>query len=311
MTDIPASVKNTAMLQMAITIDDLPFAGGRELYDGDQLASMLARVCKDTHVPITGFVNSSKFKSEEACRLFSELWSEGGLLLGNHTACHTSLHSCSPIIWEEDVIRGEIGLPVSTSLTKDDFKPFRYPYLDMGITPEQRERAVTFLRSRGYSACPVSVDVMDWLWTKLYESQAFVTMEPRESLVERFLQYVRAAVQESERLFLSTIGRIPAQVVLLHANWLTADVFPQIIAEIAKLNYAFITVKEALTDEAYSLPTSYFGKVGTIWPNHLRVTQGELSDTEITPVIAGWDTYSLVLHASTRELSFRVPYKVR
>jgi peptidoglycan-N-acetylglucosamine deacetylase len=71
------------------------------------------------------------------------------------------------------------------------------------------------------------------------------------------------------------MGYEPKQILLLHANSLEADHLGELLDMIRKRGYRFITLENALNDEAYSLPDSYVGEEGTNWIDHWAITRGQ------------------------------------
>jgi hypothetical protein len=56
-----------------------------------------------------------------------------------------------------------------------------------------------------------------------------------------------------------------SHTLLLHANSINAEYFDDLAAMLKKRGYKFVTLEEALKDEAYSLPDTYIGPAGISW----------------------------------------------
>jgi len=50
---------------------------------------------------------------------------------------------------------------------------------------------------------------------------------------------------------------------LLHGNWLEADHIAEVLDLLHKRVYRFITLQDALSDAAYSIPDDFIGEEGT------------------------------------------------
>lgn len=67
--------------------------------------------------------------------------------------------------------------------------------------------------------------------------------------------------QQSQML----LGRQISQTLLLHANSINAEYFDDLVAMIRKRRFKFVSLEEALKDEAYNLPDTYIGPAGISW----------------------------------------------
>jgi hypothetical protein len=62
--------------------------------------------------------------------------------------------------------------------------------------------------------------------------------------------------------------------MLLHASELNSRKMPEILAMFERRGYAFVSLKEALRDEVYSLPENYAGPGGFSWIHRWAKTKG-------------------------------------
>jgi len=85
-------------------------------------------------------------------------------------------------------------------------------------------------------------------------------------------------------------GREIPQVLLLHANNLNADGFAQVAEMLVRRGYRFVSLEEALKDEAYRLPDNFVGAPGNSWFNHWSITAGRKPVP--TPAPPEWITIS-------------------
>ena len=53
-----------------------------------------------------------------------------------------------------------------------------------------------------------------------------------------------------------------------------------------KRGYQFVTLQDALSDPAYSMPDDYIGEEGTNWIDHWAITRGKVPLN--TPVFPQW-----------------------
>ncbi len=96
----------------------------------------------------------------------------------------------------------------------------------------------------------------------------------QKQIVESYLSYTDSVFAYNEKLSKELIGYEPKQVLLLHGNWLEADHIGELLDLLRKRGYQFVTLEEALSDSAYSVPDEYAGEEGTTWIEHWAITRG-------------------------------------
>jgi len=60
---------------------------------------------------------------------------------------------------------------------------------------------------------------------------------------------------------------------LIHANALNGDYLDELLTMYEQRNYTFISIEEALTDEAYQSKDDYAGRGGIPWLHRWAMTQ--------------------------------------
>jgi len=77
-----------------------------------------------------------------------------------------------------------------------------------------------------------------------------------------------------ERRSVEVVGREFPQIMLLHANELNSRKMPDILAMFRRRGYRFVSLDEALRDDAYRLPENYVGPGGFSWIHRWSITKG-------------------------------------
>jgi peptidoglycan-N-acetylglucosamine deacetylase len=277
--------------EIAITIDDLPAANANNMtgVEIDELTAKLLATLRAQNVPAVGFVNERKlFKDGEVDARIKALamWLDDGFELGNHTFGHTSLNIATLQAWEEEVIRGETVTRTLQVQRKMKMRYFRHPYLDTGRDLQTRRAAEAFLVSRGYHIAPVTMDAWDWMFASVYEDarrRGDSTLQ--QQLVAEYLSYTSTTFEYYEKLSKDLIGYEPKQILLLHGNWLEADHIGELFELLRKRGYQFVSLQDALSDSAYSMPDEYAGD-GTGWLDHWAITRGH--PPQNAPIFPQW-----------------------
>lgn len=278
---VPLAAQNPPRRAIAITIDDLP-AASADFMTADEINGMTAKLVttlRDQKIPAVGFVNEKKlYKLGEVDARINALkmWGDNGLELGNHTYAHTSLNRVTLKDWEEEVIRGETVTAQLLAQHQMKMRYFRHPYLDTGRDLQTRGDAEAFLVNRGYRIAPVTMDAWDWMYAPVYEdARKRGDTELQKKLLDSYLAHTTDVFDYYEKLSKNLIGYEPAQILLLHGNWLEADHIGELLDLLRKRGYRFVTLGEALGDTAYSLPDEYVGEEGGGWIEHWAITRGQ------------------------------------
>ena len=268
--------------RVAITFDDLPtvsVAGDGLAADRAMTEELLAAI-RESGAPAIGFVNEGKLAPaggppEDARIALLERWLEAGLDLGNHTYSHPDLHRIPLEDFEKEVARGdEITRRL---LAARQWRPryFRHPFLHTGRDLATKAGLEKFLAARGYAVAPVTHDNSDWIFARGYAGAA---RRGDRALADRiaaaYVPYMEAKFDYFERQSRRLFGREIPQVLLLHANSLNADTFGALAAMMRRRGYSFVTLDEALADEAYRSADSYTGAAGITWLHRWALTRG-------------------------------------
>jgi peptidoglycan-N-acetylglucosamine deacetylase len=268
--------------QIAITIDDLPASAAQSM-SGAAITDMTWRLLatlKQQQVPAVGFVNERKlyYKWGEVDERIKALnmWLDAGFELGNHTYGHTSLNRAGLKDFEEAVIQGESVTRLLLAQHNMKLRYFRHPYLDVGRDLQTRRDAEAFLVARGYRIAPVTVDAWDWMSASVYDdAKKRGDTAVQQEVVSAYLSYHAEVFGYYEKLAKDLMGYEPKQILLLHANFLEAEHIGELLDLMRKRGYRFITLEDALTDQAYSLSDTYVGEEGANWLDHWAITRGQ------------------------------------
>jgi peptidoglycan/xylan/chitin deacetylase (PgdA/CDA1 family) len=272
---------------VAVTFDDLPGPPGG-LVSNDVAAlrentGKLLDTLTRLRVPAVGFVNEGKLHvggegpaEAEARKSILRMWTDAGFELGNHTYSHESLNTTPLAEFEDDVVRGE---PVVRGLLAErgrTLRYFRHPFLQVGLDLEKRRAFESFLATRGYTVAPVTIDDDEYVYAAVYADALRRADRVTATRVgEDYLRYMDAVFAFVEDVSRRLLGREVRQVLLVHANTLNADLFGRVADALKARGYAFVTLDDALKDEAYRSPDTYVGRWGISWLHHWELTAGK------------------------------------
>jgi peptidoglycan/xylan/chitin deacetylase (PgdA/CDA1 family) len=247
---------------VAITIDDLPYAGGKTQSTAEAVNRKILDVLHAHHAPATGFVNQKGVVGPQILRE----WIEGGFDLGNHTYSHPDINDLSVEQIEEEIVRGEssIGPLMKEAGKKLEF--FRFPMNHTGDTKEKHDAITAFLSQRGYRLATCTIDTSDYIF-----NDAYVRMLAKKDgaaarkLLLEYLAYSDTEIEYYAALNKQVLGYEPPEVMLLHDNRLNADVLEKILQLFEEKRYRFVSLDQAQHDASYQTPETYITKFGPMW----------------------------------------------
>ena len=277
---------------IAVTIDDLPVVSTRkDLKNRQQITRKLLAHITKAKIPAIGFVNEGKLykndKRDEAQINLLRSWLDAGLELGNHTFSHMSLHNNPLEKYEADILKGEIITKELLQTKGMTMRYFRHPYLWTGLSLEIKNDLGKFLNEHNYTIAPVTIDNSDWIFASAYD-KAFDKRDKKlmKQIGAAYVPYLEAKIDYWERQSVKLFGREIKQILLLHANFINSDYFDDIAKMLKKRNYGFVTLENALTDEAYKLPDTFVRRNGISWLHRWAIEKGReniLPDEPKTP----------------------------
>ena len=269
--------------RVAITIDDGPVVGeATDLASFQRVTEGLIGAFVAEKVPVTIFINEQQLNVQgqrDARAAVVERWLDAGFEVGNHTYSHKSANNVPVDEFLDDAIKGEV---VMAQLLKQRGKTltwFRYPYLHSGTTAEIHDVILTFLDHHGYRAAPVTVDYADYSFAGIYRRELRAgNIEVAERIKQAYLDQVDVGFDRAERGSVEVFGREIAQILLIHCNELNAVSLRESVARMRKRGYQFITLAEAMQDQAYARPDTFAGSGGSWISRSARALGKELTN---------------------------------
>jgi peptidoglycan/xylan/chitin deacetylase (PgdA/CDA1 family) len=272
----------------AIFFDDLPkaYAGKDTAGDIRATTECLLQALQAHHAPATGFVNErGLFVPDETDARIEVLrmWLTAGMQLGNHTFSHLDLNKTPLQDYEDDVIHGEVvwrklvaDHDQKAGNTTPTARYFRHPYTHTGETKEKKAAFETFLKSRGYTIAPFTIEAFDWGFNAIY-TKAVVAgdKELAQRIRASYLGYVDTMVGYFEQKSRELFGREIPQILLIHANNINADATDEILTHLEKRGYCLVTLGQALSDPAYATKDDYVGPIGPSWLHRWALAFGK------------------------------------
>jgi peptidoglycan/xylan/chitin deacetylase (PgdA/CDA1 family) len=267
----------SAQREVAITFDDLPSTRTRAENLPAVTRKLLATITTN-RIPVIGFVNEQKLYIDGKLNPrrvdLLRQWIAAGADLGNHTFSHVAIDGVPLEEYQRDVIRGETVTRSLLAAKGKKLTYFRHPQLRTGPDDDYRRGLDTFLRQRGYTVAPVTIDNNDYIFADVYSrARARGDEETMTRVADAYLVYMEEIFIFFEKLSMEFLGREVKQTLLLHANELNADYFDELVTMMKRRGYRFISLDEALKDPAYKSAEAQ-SKRGLSWLHRWMLAKG-------------------------------------
>jgi peptidoglycan/xylan/chitin deacetylase (PgdA/CDA1 family) len=283
--------------RVAITIDDGPVVNEMsDLGNFQRITNGLIGSFQIEKVPVTIFINERQLNvpgQRDARAAVVEQWLNAGFEVGNHAYSHKSASNVSVDEFTDDVVKGEVITRALLERRGQQLVWLRYPYLHSGATAEAHQAIVDFLEERKYRHAPVTVDYADYTFAGAYTRELRRgNVEVAERIKQAYLDQIDVGFNYAERFSTELYGRELAQILLIHCNELNSVSLRDSIARMRKRGYTFITLEEAMRDEAYQRPDTFAGPGGS-WLSRTATVMGRKPSDEVAaarPVVPRWIT---------------------
>lgn len=245
--------QDAAPLKLAITVDDLPVHGAAPPGEAPLRVAeeMIAALKSGGASDAVGFVNGQDVEADPATREVLTAWRAAGLPLANHGWAHRHLSEISVAEFEQEVARNE---PLLRELSAgDEWRWFRFPFLDEGGSAEKRTAARQVLARRGYKVAAVTMDFSDWQWTAPYARCAGTGDQAAiQRMEDAFLKAARENITYSRARAHRAAGRDIPYVLLLHVSAFSGRMMPRLLELYREAGFRFVPIEEAQSDPFYA-----------------------------------------------------------
>lgn len=245
--------------RIALSFDDVPRAPGG-FFTPDERTEMLIQALAQAKVGQAAFfVTTGNLEKpfgaggEERVNAYAA----AGHVIGNHSHSHCWLSRTEVEDYVADIDRAEAWLK-----GRSGRRPwYRFPFLDEGGKDLAKRDAVrAALKRRGLHNAYVTIDNYDWhldaLAAKAMREDRVMNLDALRNL------YVETLVDTAnfyDRMAVDTLGRSPAQMLLLHETDLAALFIPALVAALRADGWQVVTADEAYRDPiAAKEPDTWF-----------------------------------------------------
>ncbi len=249
---------------IAITIDDAPVTKPLSYSDNWErtvVTDSLTRALVRHAAPATVFAIGSDLENPDLATLVRN-WTDAGFLMANHSMSHRSFNQLTR---EAGVLEIGQAQAVLSRVAPVDHRSryFRFPFLEEGVSLNDRAFWYGVLDSMALEAAPVTITTDDWRFDNEYaEAEAAEDWDRRYRIGQEYVAHVRESVRHWDGLGGQLYGRNVRHILMLHANRINRDYLGVILEGLAEDGFAFISLPAALEDKLYAENVTWIGPSG-------------------------------------------------
>jgi peptidoglycan/xylan/chitin deacetylase (PgdA/CDA1 family) len=252
---------------VAITFDDLPFAGATPGSAAKAAAvnRAITRILRRERVPAIGFVterHTATLKSKG--RSLIRDWIAAGFDVGNHGATHADINTLTIEEVRREIVDGEHTIRPLTQQAGRSLRFYRFAYNHVGETEEKRIAIENELASRGYQLAASTIDTSDYVFDRAHV-RAKGNPVLRAKIEQAYLDHTRTQLRYYQALSRQVLGRTPPAILLLHANGVNAATLRRVIAVLRSEGMRFVSLADAQSDSAYAFSPKIATRFGPMW----------------------------------------------
>jgi len=279
---------------VAITVDDIPCANCAPIkasstpIQGFLLDTnrRMVTAFKRQHIPVTALVTTHIVdEAGESGKQALMLWLNAGFDLGNHTDTHPDFNVLTVEQMEAEIMTADKKLRPLLQANGHRLQFFRFPYNHTGDSVAKHDALSAFLAQQGYKLAACTIEATDYSFASAYSRAVGVNDKGMARKIrEEYLLYTGTEIDFYAELNRRVLGYEPPEVLLIHASLLNADVAEELLQLFRDRGYHFISLAEAESDAAYSIPesspTSYGQMWGYRWAKEKKIVKIGITETD-------------------------------
>lgn len=254
--------------------------------DADATARLLIEKLKSHKVPAIGFLQGGMISDGE--KLFpvraniARLWRDAGFEIGIGGFRHIWFYDTNV---DEYIANVEKNEQIARKILGEKNLPLRYfsyPFLNTGKTAEDRTRFESWLAARGLTPVKYTIDNQEWMYSYAYDmARERNDLGAMTEIRVAFVKYMSEMIDHYEAYSQEMFGRDIAQTLVLTPSRLVTDSADELFGMLEKRGYGFVSMEEALRDEAYKTEENFdntratIGKSGISWFERWQMAQGK------------------------------------
>jgi peptidoglycan/xylan/chitin deacetylase (PgdA/CDA1 family) len=259
--------------KIALTFEEVPYMKPLGFWRPREVSNMILRTLEGEKIPAAGFLVQEKVEDDMSTYIILSDWVTRGHILGNQTWGDADLNMLKYEHFMEHLSDGQKYLRRIAKAHPFNYRYLRYPLLHEGAEPKTKKRIRKALARAEYQIAHVTVKTADWVFNRPYldhERDPDAMSQVKKLYLDHISDSLNYAEKQSEAVF----GRNIAHIMQLRNCIATAGFLPDLIAMLKERGYEFVSLPDALGDEAYKTEEDYVGPLGLSFTDRVAATKG-------------------------------------
>ena len=264
--------------------------------DADATARLLIAKLQQYKVPAIGFLTGSQISDGE--KLFPvranivRLWRDAGFEIGIGGFKHLPFHDQPLDAYIANVEKNERIAKQILGEKNQTLRYFSYPYLYTRKN-DDHVKFENWLAARGLTSVKYTIDNNEWMYSYAYDvARMDNDVNTMKEIREAFLDYMTKMFEHYEAYSAEMFGRDIPQTMVLTPSRLVTDTADDLFGMIKNRGYNFVSMENAMSDDAFKTEEKYEGDNGISWFDRWTLTAGKRlrDEPEIAPLVQKmWD----------------------
>lgn len=264
---------------ICLTFERLPFMEPLVYWTPRELSTLVLKELERRNIQSIGFVQEEKLMDNPSSGVVLLDWAGKGHLLGNNTFSYVDFNELSVKEFLEHVADGQKSILRASRTSGHNFRYLRFPSMHYGNSEGKRSRISSTLYKNGYTVFPATVIPGDWEFNWVYRD--YVDNEQAIKILRvMYKEHIMNCLEYAEQQAKAVFNQEITQVIRLHVGVATARFLPDLLDELEKKGYSFVSPEKALEDPVFKTEENYIGPLGLGFIDRVAADRGLPFDPE-------------------------------
>ncbi|MGI8669698.1 MAG: M56 family metallopeptidase [Aridibacter sp.] len=283
------SSMNKKKIAVGIVVDPLKLKLKND-ENSNENSTLLIGKLQQHQIPAVAFIQSSKVYNPDYVNYpntnyykvippkasLVRIWRDAGFEVGVSNLSNLNTYKTDSDEYISDLEKNFEVVKPTLAETNQELRYFSYSFLNTGQDIESKVRFEQWLTEKNLQFVPYTFANPDSIFSGLYSiADKFGDSKIKDVVKQEFLEYMERLIPYYENYSNDLFGREIPQTLSLTSSRLVIDSADELFEMFRKHGYEFVSMDEALSDEAYQQTEAFISYEGVSWFERWAVTKGK------------------------------------